>query len=64
MKWQEIEERDGNDFFLLDRAPPFELNPGLRVTLELLRGLFSRLDFFCRYTLPLLSGYRREGILG
>ena len=64
MKWQEIEERDGDDFFLLDRAPPFELNPRLRVTLKLLRGVFSRLDFFCQYRLPLLSGYRREGILG
>ena len=43
-----------DDFFLLDRAPSLGLNAGLRVTLELLRDMSRRLDFFPQHTLPLL----------
>ena len=51
-----------DDFFLLDRAPSLGLNAGLRVTLELLRDVSKRLDFFPHHTLALLSaatGWRR-----
>ena len=47
-----LSERDEDDFFLLDRAPLLGLNAGLRVTLELLRDVSRRLDFFLTIRWP------------